>query len=103
MVIDFNGVNPNQQAAQRARNETQAKDAAQSPASTPPAQANRGETVSVSNNAKSLQQLEESVKQLPDVDSEKVAKLKAAVEDGSYSVNADKLAQKMLEFESDTF
>lgn len=103
MVIDFNGVNPNQQAAQRARNEAQAKDAAQTPASTSPATTNRGETVSVSNNAKSLQQLEESVKQLPDVDSEKVAKLKAAVENGSYSVNADKLAQNMLEYESNTF
>ena len=58
----------------------------------------QGDNVSLSDKAKNLKDLEASIKSQPDVDKEKVERIKAAIADGSYSVNSEKVAQKMLEF-----
>ncbi|MCW8884661.1 MAG: flagellar biosynthesis anti-sigma factor FlgM [Motiliproteus sp.] len=60
-------------------------------------------SVTLSTEAQSLQKLEEQVGQLPDVNSERVAAIKAAIEDGSYSVDAEKLAASIINFEDQTF
>ncbi|OMH29997.1 flagellar biosynthesis anti-sigma factor FlgM [Motiliproteus sp. MSK22-1] len=56
-------------------------------------------TVTFSNEAQSLQKLEEQVGQLPDVNSERVESIRKAIEDGSYGVDAERLATKILDLE----
>ncbi len=60
-------------------------------------------TVQLSDEALSLQKLEEQVAQLPDVDTDRVNSIRQAIEDGSYKIDADKLAASMLDFEDQIF
>ncbi|MDG1688546.1 MAG: flagellar biosynthesis anti-sigma factor FlgM [Gammaproteobacteria bacterium] len=43
-----------------------------------------------------MQSLQQVIADVPTVDVERIASLKAAIADGSYSVNADQLAQNLL-------
>ena len=61
------------------------------------------DTVQLSTTALSLQKLEEQVGQLPDVDADRVSAIKAAIEEGSYTVDAEKLAENILSFEEELF
>ena len=60
-------------------------------------------TVKFSNEAQSLQKLEEQVGQLPDVNSERVESIKKAIEDGSYGIDAERLATKILDLEGQIY
>jgi negative regulator of flagellin synthesis FlgM len=57
---------------------------------------NRSDTVSLTNAAEQIQSLQQVIADVPVVDSERVASLKAAIADGSYSIDADQLAQNLL-------
>jgi len=46
-----------------------------------------------------LQSLQQEIAALPAVDEQKVAALRAAIEDGSYQVDNQKLARNMIDFE----
>ena len=52
--------------------------------------------VEISTRAHEMQAAMEAVKQMPDVDMDKVAKVKAMLENGTYKTDADKTAAKML-------
>ena len=107
MAIDMNGMNTNSSSNSRSR----------SVDIQPPRQNNgnvvpeketitseqKGENVSFSSKAQSFQQIEAGLKELPDVDADKVSKIRAAIEDGSYVVNSERVAQKMLDLEEDIF
>lgn len=56
--------------------------------------------VKLSAEAQSLTQLETQLKAAPDVDSDKVNALRAAIADGSYQINAERVAEKLLNFEA---
>lgn len=58
------------------------------------------QTVRLSSDAQTLKSLEASVMASSDIDNSKVASIRASVEDGSYQVNAERLAHKMMDFES---
>ena len=58
-----------------------------------------GEQVAISSNAQLIQSLEARIQQMPDADSARVEALKQSIEDGSYQVDADSTAQKMLALE----
>ncbi len=60
----------------------------------------RGENVSLSDAAKQLAQLENSIKELPEVDASRVAQIKAKIDSGEYQVNSESLAQKMLDMDN---
>jgi len=60
-------------------------------------------TVTLSSEAQSLQKLEEQVGQLPDVNSERVESIRKAIEDGSYNIDAERLAASMIDFEENTY
>lgn len=105
MVIDFNNIGSGPNNSQRAKdgagvthksggNNTRTEEKQTTP---------RGDNVSLSEKAKGLKELETSIKAHPDVDKEKVEKIKAAIAEGSYSVDSNKVAQKMLEFDSSVF
>ena len=59
-----------------------------------------GDTVTLTDSARSLQKIEEAVAKAPVVNASKVATIKQAVNSGSYQVDAGRVADKLLQFES---
>jgi negative regulator of flagellin synthesis FlgM len=68
-----------------------------SAASAPTAQA--GDTVTLTNSARSLQKIEEALAKAPVVNAAKVAAVKQAVNAGTYQIDAGRVADKLLKFE----
>lgn len=106
MAIDINGLNPNQPGSSRgkgieAQPNSQKIDKGAEKTEAPLEK--RGESVSFSGKAKDFQQIEASLKDSPGIDEGKVATIRAALEDGSYEVSAERVAQKMLDMEKDIF
>ena len=56
----------------------------------------QGETVELSSNVKDLQYIKKAVDDLPDVREDKVLDLKKQINEGTYNVNGEKIAEKML-------
>ena len=54
------------------------------------------EKVKLSHMARDIQKIREIVEATPEIRTDKVGQLKREIEAGSYSVNADKVAEKML-------
>ena len=71
-------------------------DAATAAAST----AQTGDHVTLTDSARSLQKIEEAVAKAPVVNASKVASVKQAVQSGTYQVDAGRVADKLLQFES---
>jgi negative regulator of flagellin synthesis FlgM len=63
------------------------------------ATAQTGDTVTLTNSARSLQKIEEAVAKAPVVNSSKVAAVKQAIDSGTYRVDAGRVADKLLQFE----
>ncbi|MCK7548311.1 flagellar biosynthesis anti-sigma factor FlgM [Marinobacter koreensis] len=107
MSVDFNGIgrgqvniqNPAADKASNAENKSQTTPAQ----ARPQAEQARGENVSLSNQAKNLKQLEEKLGDYPEVDDDRVAQIRSALENGTYKIDAEKLAQKMLEMDQSIF
>ncbi len=107
MPVNFNGINPNSPGAMRPKAEgsNAVTDASKNGASAQPKEASstsRADQVSFSSQAQNLKQLEDGVKRLPEVNQERVARIKAALADGSYHIDNQKLAGKLLSFEEET-
>jgi len=49
-----------------------------------------------------LQQPKKSISDLPDVDKQKVEAIKQAIADGSFEIDADAIASKIIQFEQET-
>jgi len=54
------------------------------------------DTVVISDAAKRVQEVRSQLDAVPDVNEEKVARLRNEIENGTYEINADKIAGKML-------
>jgi negative regulator of flagellin synthesis FlgM len=54
------------------------------------------DTVVISDTAKRIQEAQSKIQSIPDVRTEKVAELKARIENGTYEINPDKIADKMI-------
>ncbi|CAH0183843.1 MULTISPECIES: flagellar biosynthesis anti-sigma factor FlgM [unclassified Pseudomonas] len=109
MVIDFNRLNSSTPASttragstQGGKNEAIDNKAAGSTTAAQPAAAGSksGESVQLSSEAQQLQKTVDKLRDQPAVDSDRVAKLKQAVADGSYQVDSQRVASKLLNFES---
>ena len=74
-------------------------DKPQGGASSPAASSSRGDTVTLTSSARSLQRIEEAVAKTPVVNAAKVAAVKHAVNSGTYQIDAGRIADKMLKFE----
>ena len=66
-------------------------------AAAPDNAAAKTDTVVISNAAKRIQEIRSQLDAVPDVDEEKVARLKKEIENGTYEINADKIAGKMIQ------
>jgi negative regulator of flagellin synthesis FlgM len=58
-----------------------------------------GDTVTLTNSARSLQKIEETVAKTPVVNAAKVAAVKQAINSGNYKIDAGRIADKLLQFE----
>ncbi|MBL4782143.1 MAG: flagellar biosynthesis anti-sigma factor FlgM [Porticoccaceae bacterium] len=58
-------------------------------------------TVTVTDSALKLLEVEKTLADMPSFDAEKVARIKQALSDGSYAINTDQIADKLIKFEQD--
>lgn len=107
MSVDFNGIGPGQVNTQRTTADKASGAQNTQPAPTEQAktqaQAGRGDNVSLSSQAKDLKQLEQKLGDYPEMDDDRIAEIRSALENGTYKVDAEKLAQKMLEMDESIF
>lgn len=73
------------------------KEAAKTSASSAAGSTAKGDKVDLSAKAQELQAASEAIKKMDDVDHAKVAEIKAQIEAGTYKIDANKIAGKMLE------
>jgi len=107
MVIDFNRPNSPLNAPS-GRNGVQGSERAANPQQGPASEAtktntvsgNASDTVQLSPEAQRLQQAADKLADQPAVDQERIEKLKAAIADGSYKVDNQRVAAKLLAFET---
>lgn len=97
MVIDSNnGIKPGNinsntgrsQGASGAERATEKSGGSQSHASQ--------DSVVISREAQSMNRLADTISELPDIDSERVASLKQAIAEGRFEIDADRIAENML-------
>ena len=62
--------------------------------------ASAGESVQLSKDARQLQSVSQRLADMPSVNSDKVAQLKQAIADGSYQIDNERVASKMLSLEA---
>jgi len=106
MVIDFSRLNSSSSLTGSTRTSV-AKETADAGKSAPlttqaePASTvTSGESVHLSNEAQQLQKVTDKLRDQPAVDNARVAELKAAIADGSYKVDSNRVASKLLNFEA---
>ncbi|MGE4407566.1 flagellar biosynthesis anti-sigma factor FlgM [Pseudomonas sp.] len=107
MVIDFNRPNSTA-AAPSGRSAVQGNERTNSPLpgaagdapKTSNTSASSGDTVQLSPEAQRLQQAADKLNEQPAVDQERVAKIRQAIADGSYQVDSQRVAAKLLAFET---
>jgi negative regulator of flagellin synthesis FlgM len=99
MTININGLStPKVQAPTDDRQLKQS--AEQQPAQTESGPSSTADTISLSDNAVQLGKLDNSSVAAPVVDTKRVEQIRQAIENGSYEVNAEKVADKLMQFES---
>lgn len=96
-AANANGRTGNTQAANRSDTNSLRQTA---PEAMPAPASKAGESVQLSTDAQQLQKATNKLSELPSVDKERVARLKQAISDGSYTVDSQRVASKLLDFES---
>ena len=92
-IAALKGANGNAATAPVERNRETSSDASATTSKT-------GDQVTLTSSARSLQRIEQKISDTPAVNSEKVAQVKQAVSAGTYQVNANSVASKLLQFEN---
>ena len=102
MVIDFSRVNNSQSlpGTTRTGNAKESTGAAAETAVKSTSVTQSGEAVTLSDGAQQLQKITDTLRDQPTVNSARVAELKQAIADGSYKVDSERVASKLLNFEA---
>ena len=77
-------------------NQVQDKEKAEAASEQQETQQTKTDTVALSNAAKDIQEAQKQLEAIPDVREDKVAQLKEQIENGTYEINEEKIADKML-------
>jgi negative regulator of flagellin synthesis FlgM len=77
-------------------NQVQEKDKVDAAAEQKDQQQAKADTVALSSAAKDIQEAQRKLDAIPDVREEKVAQIKEQIENGTYEMDAEKIADKML-------
>ena len=102
MSIEINNLNtprPDNSRSQGA-NSKSATGAPSAAESTSASETNSGTSVSISSAAQALTKIEGELKAMPEVNQARVDAIRAKVENGSYEISPENVAQKMLDMES---
>ena len=101
MAMEINGLNSNQVNTNKARSGQKVSTAdANAKKVDSKAESSGGETVKISPEAQALNRVSQQMETDAPVNQEKVEALRAALADGSYKINAQSVARKMLESDS---
>ncbi|MBM3109076.1 MULTISPECIES: flagellar biosynthesis anti-sigma factor FlgM [Pseudomonas] len=102
MVIDFSRLNNSPSVAGVRTGNSQESTASNSAAKADSVAqgSNSGEAVHLSHEAQQLQKVSDKLRDQPIVNSARVAELKQAIADGSYQVDSNRVASKLLNFEA---
>lgn len=60
----------------------------------------RGDTVQLSEAAQTLRDVERRLADTPDVDSARVESIRQQIDDGTYEINPDRIAERILDFDN---
>jgi negative regulator of flagellin synthesis FlgM len=63
--------------------------------------ASGSEGVRITDSARQLAALEQAIRQIPDVDEARVAKVRSAIADGTYQVAPERIADKLIRMENE--
>jgi len=63
--------------------------------------AKQGAGVQITDSARQLAALEQAIRAMPDVDEGRVQTIRAAIADGSYKVQPDRIAEKLMRIEGE--
>jgi len=102
MAIDFPGLSPAQSAGNRGKvneQQTQTSGPNAGNTSTEAARSRSDDTVRISDTAQALQRSVGEKSGSADVNSDRVAQIKAAIEDGSYKIDNARVADRMLQLD----
>jgi negative regulator of flagellin synthesis FlgM len=88
------------QAAYSARDRSVSSSREEAGAAAPARAAAGSDSVELTDKARQLQRLEEKLAEFPAVDSQRVAEIRQAIADGSYRIDADLIAERMLATEA---
>ena len=77
-------------------NQVQEKDKSEATSEQPEKQQAKADTVELSDMGKRVQEANKQLETIPDIREDKVAQLKEQVDNGTYEVDAEKVADKML-------
>jgi negative regulator of flagellin synthesis FlgM len=101
MVIDFTGLPPKSQASgTRAQTDNNRVGDQAQPQTSPASRAGSAAEVRLSEAAQALQGADKALADTPEVNESRVQALRNAIESGSYEINYERLAQRMVDFES---
>ncbi len=59
------------------------------------------DSINLTNSATRIKALEELVAHLPIVDTKKIEQIQNSINDGTYEINPERIAEKMIQFEKD--
>ena len=76
--------------------QVQDKDKVDATSEQPEKQQTKADTVVLSDTAKKVQEAQKQLEAIPDVREDKVAQLKEQIENGTYEIDEEKIADKML-------
>ena len=77
-------------------NQVQDKNKVETPDSKPEKTAVKADTVVISDAAKRVQEARRQLDDIPDVREDKVSQLRSQIQNGTYEIDADKIAGKMI-------
>ncbi|BBT39245.1 flagellar biosynthesis anti-sigma factor FlgM [Pseudomonas guariconensis] len=100
MVIDFSRLNNSPAVTGGVRSNSATGSAPKAGETSEAPQTASGEAVHLSQEAQQLQKISDKLRDQPEVNSARVAQLKQAIADGSYQVDAGRVASKLLDFEA---
>lgn len=97
MVIDSNnGIKPGNNGSNNRPSSVAPRESGPQSGANNSAPPSSRDSVQLSPEAQSMNRLEENLARLPDVDAERVASLKQAIADGRFEIDAERIAQNML-------